>query len=100
MNNLNNNFLIGKLKKTLFKGLYATLYIGFDDDVEFLKSSFLNLGVKIIKLHLSLCLFNKVFLVLLKVCVRILLGLFVSLMSKEYLSGIWNIRKTKDLNRL
>ena len=34
MNNLNNNFFVGKLKKTLLHRFYRSLYIGFDNDIQ------------------------------------------------------------------
>ena len=48
MNDLDNNFVIGKLQKTLLHCLYRSLYIGFNYNSKFLQVSFLNLCKQII----------------------------------------------------
>ena len=48
VDDLDNNFLVGKFYKTLFYSLYGTLYIGFYDDRKLLDISGLDLGEQIV----------------------------------------------------
>ena len=48
VDDLDNNFLVGKFSETLFYSLYRTLYIGFNDDRQLLDISGLDLGEQIV----------------------------------------------------
>ena len=48
VDDLDNNFLVGKFYKTLFYSLYGTLYIGFYDDRKLLDISGLDLGEQVV----------------------------------------------------
>ena len=99
MDHLNDNFLVGKLGKTLFYSLNRSLYIGLDDDRKLLKIAGLDLVKQVIQRKLAFGLLEKTALVLCNECACKVLGFFIALKGHQDLTCIRNITKSEDLNR-
>ena len=100
MDDLNNNFIVTQLQKTLLDCLYRSLNISLNNNIKFFEVTFLDLVEQIIQRHLGLRLFQKFYLVLGNKCLCKRSCFFIRLTSYEYFSRIRNIIQTKDLNRL
>ena len=63
MDDLNDNFIIRQLHKTLLYSFHRSLNISFYDKIQFFQVTFLNLAEQIIQRHLRFCFFQQTVLI-------------------------------------
>ena len=99
MDHLYYYFFIGKLQQGLLHGFHTTLYIGLDDQVQFLQIALLDLAEQIIQGHLRLGILQQLLLILCNEGIRKTLCILIICVRDKDLTRIRYIVKTKDLHR-
>ena len=98
VDDLDNDFLVGELEQALAQCFDGALYVGLEDEVEFLEVSFLHLAEEVVQVHAHSGLFDELFLTLYFVSLGIGFGCLQIVVCQEYFACAGNIRETEDLD--
>ena len=96
---LHHDFVIGQFQKALLQSFHRPLYIGFDNQVQFLQFTFLNFTEKIVQRHLLAGIGNQAFLIFRDKGLRKVSRILLAFRRHNDFTGIRNTVQTDNFYR-